>query len=275
MQKIFFLLFFSILLISKGAHCGNDSISITNIANCGFLIKIDSQKIIVDGLFKYGHNRYYTPDAETQKLLVSNQAPFNDIDLILVSHTHEDHFERDMVIECMLNNPSVKLMCPQQVIDVLRENEADFEKIKSRINECTPEPYTSVLEHIGNIEVQACRFAHPGERHKGVQNIAYLITVNGKSVFHSADIDPAQIDKYTGIKINEQNIDVGLINEDFAKVENGALTREYINAKYNVAMHLQEAAANVWLDSFRDQQDLFPNPYIFRRELENKVFYIK
>ncbi|MDO9154038.1 MAG: MBL fold metallo-hydrolase [Paludibacter sp.] len=269
------MIFFLFFLLNNGMLYGrSDSIGITYIANCGFLIKIDSQKIIIDGLFKSGHNRYPTPNASTQKLLEAAQYPFNNINLILVSHTHEDHFDKNMVLNCMLNNSSATLICPQQVIAKLSENDSLYQKIKTRIIECTPDTFTSQFIHIEGVDLHVCRFAHPGERHKNVQNIAYLVSVNGKSVFHSADIDPLQIDKFTGIKLNESNIDVGLINEDFAKIENAALTRKFISAKHNVAMHLPDHVANVWLDSFKDKPGLFLNPFIFSKKMDKKSFFI-
>jgi L-ascorbate metabolism protein UlaG (beta-lactamase superfamily) len=175
----------------------------------------------------------------------------------------------------MLNNSSAKLICPQQVIDRIQKNESDFETIKPRITECTPDTFTSQLVRFGKIEIQACRFAHPGERHKNAQNIAYLVSINGKSIFHTADIDPLQIDKFTGIKLNELNIDIAMINEDFAKIENAGITKDFINAKINIAMHLPDADANVWLDSFQDKPDLFSNPFLFTKKMESKVFYIQ
>ena len=273
-KKLIFIISL-IIFINNGTLYGNDSISITYIANCGYIIEIDSHKIIVDGLFKLGHNRYSTPDTISQKLMVSNKYPFNDIDLILVSHTHEDHLDSKMVMECMLNNRSVKLLCPQQVIDRIRENESVYKIIKPQIIECTPDTYTSQLMHVGNIEIHACRLAHPGERYKNVQNVAYLISINGKSVFHSADADPFQLDKYAGEKINELNIDICLINEDFAKVENAGFAKAFINARYNIAMHLPDSIASVWLDSFKDKPDSFSNPFIFTKKMEKKVYYIE
>jgi L-ascorbate metabolism protein UlaG (beta-lactamase superfamily) len=86
-------IFFLFILINNRILCKNDSISLTYIANCGFLVEMDNQKIIIDGLFKLGRNRYPVPDTSTQKRLVSNQYPFNNINLILISHTHEDHFD--------------------------------------------------------------------------------------------------------------------------------------------------------------------------------------
>lgn len=273
LKKGFYLLFYLTTLINSGFLYGNDSISVTYIANCGYLLEMDSSKIIVDGLFKSGHNRYSIPDTTTQKLLVSNQYPFNDLDLILVTHTHEDHFDSEMVVTCMQNNETVKLLCPQQVIDEISKYESAYEKIKTRIIECTPDAFTSQFVQVGNIEINACRFAHPGERHKNVQNIAYLVSINNKSFFHSADIDPLQINKYTGIKLNDLNIDIGFINEDFAKIENSGSTKELINAKCNVAMHLPDTAASVWIESFKDNPDLFRNPFIFTKKMDKKVFY--
>jgi len=274
MKKSLFYIFFLFSLINNGILSGNDSISVTSIANCGFLIETDGQKIIIDGLFKPGHNRYPTPDSNTQKLLVSNQYPFDNINLILVSHAHVDHFDNEMVLYCMLNNPFTKLLCPQQVIDSLFKNEAIFNKIKTRIIECTPETYTSQLIQIGNIEINACRLVHVGgERFKNTQNIAFLISINGKSVFHTADTDPSQIDKYTGFKVSELKVDIGFLNEDFGKIENAACAREFINAKYNIAMHFPDSIAVGWLDSIKDKPDLFPNPFIFTKELEKRIFY--
>jgi hypothetical protein len=65
-----------------------------------------------------------------------------------------------------------------------------------------------------------------------------------------------------------------MINEDFAKVENAGLAKKFINARYNIAMHLPESAAIAWLDSFKDTPDIFSNPFVFTRKMEQKVFYI-
>jgi len=274
LKKVLIYIIFLYVLINNGIVYGDASISVTYIANCGYLVEIDNKKIIIDGLFRLGHNRYPTPDTNTQKLLVSNQYPFDNIDLILVSHTHEDHFDKEMVLTCMLNNPSAKIICPQQVIDSLSKNETIYNRIRTRIIGCTPDAFTSQQIQIGDIVIYACRLAHPGERFKGTQNIAFLISIDGKSVFHSGDTDPFQTDKYSGIKINELNVDIGLINEDFGKIENAHFTREFINAKYNIAMHFPDSIASGWLDSLKDKPDLFSNPFIFIKKLEKKVFLL-
>ena len=69
------------------------------------------------------------------------------------------------------------------------------------------------------------------------------------------------------------NVEIGLINEDFGKVENARFTREFINAKNNVAMHFPDSIAIGWLDSLKDKPDLFSNPFIFIKKMEKKVFF--
>jgi len=265
-------LVFIFILINSRILSGNDSISVTYIANCGFLIEIDGQKIIVDGLFKLGHNHYPTPDTSTQKLLVSNKYPFDNINLILVSHAHEDHFDSEMVMNCMMNNPSARLLCPAQVIDSLKKNRNVYNNIRSRIIGCNPDIYTSMYFQIGNTGVHACRLPHPGEKYRETQNLAFLISVNGKAVFHTGDTDPFQLEKYSGIRLSELKIDIAFLNEDFAKAENAHFAGEFISATHNIAMHLPDPAAISWLDSIKDKPYLFSNPYIFLNKMEKKVF---
>jgi len=42
----------------------------------------------------------------------------------------------------------------------------------------------------------------------------------------------------------------------------------------NIAMHLPESVANAWLNSFKDEPDIYSNPFIFTKKMEKKVFYI-
>lgn len=273
MKRLFSI--FSLVLITIFGLKGNDSILITFIANCGYLIEIDSHKIVVDGLFKDGLNRYSSPDSMTQNLLTSNTDPFDDVDLILITHSHPDHFDGDMVRDCMISNPNVSLICPKQVQDILSEDKKEYAIISKRIIECTPDTFTSRLIEFSGIDIQVCRLAHSGEMDSNIQNNGYMITINGKSVFHTGDADPFQIDNYTGIRLDEQAIVVGLINDQFGNMNNASITRGFINADYNVTMHLPEWVAKVWLEPLKDKPDLFSNPYVFTSSMEQKVFHIE
>jgi L-ascorbate metabolism protein UlaG (beta-lactamase superfamily) len=234
---------------------------------------MDDSRIIVDGLFRYGHNRYPTPDTAVIRLMTGNLEPFKGIDLILVTHTHVDHFDRHLVSACMLNNPATKLICTGQAVDSLRLDTLSFGRIEGRIIQCSPELNRSKRLFHGDIEIHACRFPHVGgAMFAATEHVAFLITGKSGSVFHSGDIDPFQTEGYEGIKINEQDVDVGLLNEDFSKPANASLASEFINARNNVAMHLPEPQSAEWNDTVMTNPRLFRNPYIFTRSLERRNF---
>ncbi len=275
MKKKKFPIFLAAMLMFPASFAGtkNDSVSITYIANCGFMIEIDSKKILIDALFKEGFNHYTVPDSSTIALINSNKKPFNGIDLVLVTHKHADHFDPEMLISFMLRNPGAKLICPTQVIELLSQHEIGYNKIKSNIINASPELYRSELIKIDGFEIYACRLMHGHVNNKDIQNIAYLVSYNGKSVFHTGDADPHQVDKYSGVNINEENILVGLINDGFGNIKNAEITRQFINAQYNVTMHLPEKISKIWLEPLKDQPDLFSNPFVFTEPLQQKTFY--
>ncbi len=272
--KILIFSLFLVSLVLKSNDNQIDSIEITYIANCGFLIEMDSKKIIIDGLFTEGFNHYTTPDSATQILLTSGSNPFDNIDFVFVTHYHADHFNSNVLIECMLSNPACKLICPAQVAEELKKNPQAYKILKPRIIECTPDTFNSQKIEIGEIEIIACRLKHGHERHKNVQNIGYLITSNNKSVFHTGDADPNKVYKYTGANLADKNIDVALINDGFGHMKNAEITRRFLNANYNITMHLPMEIARIWMEPLKDKPELFSNPYVFTKLREKKVFYI-
>jgi len=248
------------------------SLSVTYIANCGFLIESGTKKILVDALFKEGYNRYEIPDSGTRVLLTSNKEPFNDIDLILVTHSHGDHFDPEMVIRCMVNNPDAKLLCPKQVLDIIRKDPTGYKKIRSRITECTPDTFTTERIEIDGIEVTACRLGHGYQNKSDIQNIAYLLRIDKIKVFHTGDADPLQINKLTGIDLSEENIGIGLINSEFGLIKNAEITNRYIRAAHNIIMHLPGDIARIWMEPLKEQPGLFSDPFVFTKSLEKKVY---
>ena len=93
-------------------------VHITYVGNAGFLINIGDKKILIDALFKGFKGNYNLPQKVQDKLTLA-QAPFDDVDLILVTHAHGDHFNANMVSEHMKNNPKAIFASTQQVVDRL------------------------------------------------------------------------------------------------------------------------------------------------------------
>ncbi len=67
--------------------------SITYVANFGFLIWAGEKKVLVDALFNKSRGH--------PGLVGDGNAPFDDIDLVLVAHGDRDHFSARAVGGCL------------------------------------------------------------------------------------------------------------------------------------------------------------------------------
>ena len=93
------------------------SVEITYIANEGVLISSGGKQVLIDGLHReYGPEYAFLPTAERDKI-ENAKAPFDAIDLILVSHRHLDHFHPESVGLHLQNSPRAFLVSSQQVVD--------------------------------------------------------------------------------------------------------------------------------------------------------------
>ena len=68
------------------------------------MIKTGDKKILIDALFTGFEGSYQLPQEVQEKLRLA-QAPFDDVDLIIVTHAHGDHIDPDMVRQHLKNNP--------------------------------------------------------------------------------------------------------------------------------------------------------------------------
>ena len=251
-----------------------DSIIVTYIANCGFLIEMESTKIIIDGIFTNGFNRYETPDSSTLDLMLKGSAPFDDIDYVLITHKHADHFDSKTVSSFMINNIDSKLICPKQVDDELKKNNESYNLFSQRVIECTPQTFISKKINLDALAIIGYRTAHMNERNKHIENVAFLVKIGDKSIFHTGDADPNQIYRYSGKTPSEESIDIAFINGAFVNHKNFKLTNDFINADTNVAMHFPKNFFKVEHEMIKDVPAFFKEPTVFKELMEVQIFYI-
>jgi len=135
-------------------------ISIKLLAHAGFQIKTEGKIIYVD-LEKYGE--------------ISEKA-----DLILVTHSHTDHCDPSKIKK--VRKPDTVIIAPEDCVS----------KIGGSVKTLKPGEETTV----GNITVRAVeaynyrRFRSPGSPyHPKGYGVGYLITAEGKTVYHAGDTD--------------------------------------------------------------------------------------
>ncbi len=276
------LLFFGIIfytgsLLSENVLAAKPSdsdsaLQVTYIANCGFLIENRANKILIDGLFIDGLGKYDAPDEATIDLMKTASSPFDDIDYIFVTHIHSDHFDAALILSHLKNNPSGKVICPQQVFDELQKNGKAFIDVESRIIKITPQPQKAITKKAGDLQFTACRISHEGFRNKHIENNGYLIDLGGYRIFHSGDGSVKKINKFHAIDLSKMNIDLAFLFEDFGITRFLDETKKYINADNYVFMHLPKGFSDEFFSPFEEDPTLINDPFIFQNMMEKKFY---
>ncbi|MHC4944936.1 MAG: MBL fold metallo-hydrolase [Planctomycetota bacterium] len=195
-----------ILLIAASSICCQSApkegatLEITYIANEGFLIQSETEKVLIDALFHDPRINFCdVPPQDVLEKMEKAEAPFADIDLILVTHDHWDHFSAPSVARHLKSNPKSILVCPAPAADKLKRECPFSAEIRNRVREVSPALNESIALDVNRIRVQAHRMRHcqymeidektgkERDRHENVQNLVYLIEMGGKSLLHMGD----------------------------------------------------------------------------------------
>lgn len=145
------------------------SVEVTYIAGEGVLLSSGDDRVLIDGLHRpYGE--YPHLPAREQELMETAQAPFDGIDLILVSHSHGDHFHAAAVKRYLENSPSTVLVSSEQVTDAVRKEAGANASLLSRITTITPAVAGSATHVSGAVTVQILGLPHGGSRWRTLQS---------------------------------------------------------------------------------------------------------
>lgn len=279
-MKTLVIFILSVIFITAGSFshaADNSSIKtarVTYIANSGFIVNVGTDKVLFDGIFQNGMDKYLEPDQQTVELMKNGLHPFDDLDLIFVSNFHADHFDPYVATQLMLHNESVKMICPQQVINKMMIFTADFARIKDRIIEATPVANQYDRMIVNGFEIVACHVKHEKIENDHVENMGYLVNMNGVKIFHSGDSKPETLDDIRGLNLAEMDIDIAFLNDKYGIGSAAKKTNNMIEARYNVLMHFEKYISDKTMQAFIERSKLQPRPHVFTTRNEYQDFYI-
>jgi L-ascorbate metabolism protein UlaG (beta-lactamase superfamily) len=164
------------------------ALHITYVCNDGFIISVAGKKILIDALFRDSRD---ICQAESVEIAQTGRPPFDEVDLVLVSHAHWDHFDPQVMGNFLVNNPNAVLIAEKSAAEAL---ERDFLS------------FALVQEHIHSVELakgQVVQMSFPGidleilNAPADVPNLAFLMRVGQLNFFHSGDSGPdSQLAEY-------------------------------------------------------------------------------
>lgn len=246
-----------------------DSAVVTQVAVAGFMVSAGGRTLIIDALHR--HPQHAPPPATLEKLEQASP-PFDAIDLVLVSHSHGDHFDRRSVAEHLLHNPRAVVVSGQLVYDQLAEL-PEFERFGDRVIAVAPEPGAVVALEANGIPMKVFRLSH-GERggDYSMDNLGMLADLCGTKIFNTGDIAPVgQTEVIGAARLAEDRIDIAFLaftvfyDEEFPEA---AAVVEMIKPRHIVVSHLYERHFGEFTEHIAAR---YPNAIILTSKGESKV----
>jgi L-ascorbate metabolism protein UlaG (beta-lactamase superfamily) len=245
------------------------TVEVTYVANEGVLIAAGSTQVLIDGLHRQYRAAYpFLPEPYRERIETA-QPPFDDVDLILVSHMHLDHFHPDAIVRHLQHNATAALVSSQQVVGEI-EKAADFTSVRSRVTTITPPLKGRVSTLVGGISVELLGVGHGAGRHATIQNLAHIVSIGGKKLLHVGDASTEDASIFAAFRLAEANIDVAFLPAWFLTSDDGAaIVRQHIRPRQIAAVHM---AAGDPRNAVAEIRVRFPEAAAFTTLLEKKYY---
>jgi L-ascorbate metabolism protein UlaG (beta-lactamase superfamily) len=248
---------------SDGATAG---VTVTFLANEGVMLSSGTKKVLIDGLFLKYETGYAVPADSTQAALAGARAPFDSVDLVLVTHRHGDHFHPVPVAAHLRSNPRATLLTSQQVIDSLRGRLSADELRSPRVMARTTAPGTRRREVVSGIAVELLGLPHGSWRHRSVEHLGYVVELGGRRVLHVGDTDVSEA-HFARFRLDTARIDVALLPSWAVTSDEGRRVIErWIRPRHVVAFHVGQDGVE---RERREVRAAMPQAVTLTRSLEN------
>ena len=266
MKRKAIILFLLVSYISVSSYAQQKKVEVTYVGNSGFLLNIGDKKILIDALFKGFKGNYNLPQKIQDKLTLA-QAPFDDVDLILVTHAHGDHVNPDMVRKHLQNNPKAIFVSTQQMVNALNG-------FTDRCIAFNPTKEKSESKVINDISIETFYLPHGPD--SKIINIGFLVSVNGVTFFQSGDADFEQFtfDQFRSLRLPERKIDLLFIQHYYLRGDslNDKFVKDAIGGRYIIPIHYHFTTPS--FDRSIVLQN-YPDAIIFKEELQSWSMPVK
>lgn len=163
-----------------------ESVHVTFLSNAAVLLRYRGTSLLLDGVYSpEGHPFSNLPEGSWERL-IAGQPPFENVDYLLFTHRHPDHFSPELVRQ-LLKRRSFRGVCfPDDPSDSLRA-------LKEELREAGI-PYAAVSGRTAcritpQITARAIPTAHLDRKFRDVRHLCYCISFDGKHVLFTADVD--------------------------------------------------------------------------------------
>ena len=259
-----FLLFMTALAVSPAVAA---NLEVTYLANEGFLLKSGDSAVLIDAFVTEPYSNFAFMPEEVASQLVSAAAPFDDIDIALVSHMHRDHFQPKPAAKFLAASKETVLASSRDVVDALQEQTgtAGAERVFVEL----PKPGERSTRSAGDVRVEFLRLSHGSGRFASIQNLGHIIHLGGKTVLHLGDA-ARDADNFAAYDLPEREIDIAILPYWYFETESGRqMIRDHLHARHTIAAHIPPAELEKTRAGLRER---FPKVVVLGACLDSQSF---
>ncbi len=177
-------------------------------------------KVLIDALFDKPNPEYRAPAADVLDKMMKGAAPFDGIDLVLVTHNHPDHFDAGLAVRYLEAVNGAVLAAPADAVADMRKAAADWKRILPRVVPLDLKIGESKRIVLRNIVLTALRTLHSGDR-ESPMNLMYLFEIDGRRIFHEGD-STGKPDDFRPFELESAQVDLALVHYWFPLEPNAA-----------------------------------------------------
>jgi L-ascorbate metabolism protein UlaG (beta-lactamase superfamily) len=253
-----------------GAAAPAGGVEVMYVANEGVLISAGDERVLIDGLHREYRAAYPFLPEPHRSAIESAQAPFDGVDIVLVSHRHLDHFHPESVGRHLVNARDAVLVSSAQVVGEVEAQFADFASVRSRVTAVTPSVGARTTTRVSGIDLVVLGVGHGSGRHADVQNLGHLVTMGGRKFLHLGDASTEDRTIFEKLRLHQDGIDVAFLPIWFLTEADGqAIVRDFIRPREIVAVHMPAGDAT---EAIARAGRAFPTAAFFRTLLERRRY---
>ncbi len=252
-------------------------VEILHLGNEGFLLtgktpEGDTQKVVIDGLYGDGLSGYPAVPIELRRPLEAAEGRFADVDLVLASHLHPDHFNAEAVARHLDANPGARFVSTLQAAELVREAGAPGERVTGF---WPAESERELVEHAG-IRVTVLRLHHG---RAPAQNLGLVIDIGGIQVLHMGDTVITG-DEVRPLQLADAGIDVVMAPYWYITYNSYGWKLEDLGPVQIIGMHFPSSGApDTYFEPHGDldgviaaSQEVYPEGWMARTPGETRRF---
>ena len=178
------------------------------LGNEGVRIDFGEVDVLIDALWSNDSDEFESVPANLLANITEAGKRSRDVDYLLVTHMHGDHFSADMVAGYLEANSRCTFISSSQVVDLLRQSKEWNAELDERVIEIDLDIGESLeLSKLEKVTIDATWLRHAHRWNRDVVNLAFRIETKGKVVIHTGDADTATAKQF----LTDTTADVALI----------------------------------------------------------------